>query len=100
MAVRPASAAVQWISLTYKLWSGDMAPIKISKFGGMLPAWDSRLLPDGQADYSLNSYLFSGALIGWRQPKLLYTLKNSTTQFAFRIPNRSTNNTAITAADS
>jgi hypothetical protein len=77
-----------------------MTALKLDKFGGMLPAWDSRLLPDGQADYSLNAYLFSGSLIGWRQPKLLYQLKDSAAKFVYRIPNRDTNNTAITAQDS
>ena len=48
-----------------------MTALKLDKFGGTLPAWDDRLLPDGQASYSLNCYLFSGSLIGWRQPKLL-----------------------------
>jgi len=77
-----------------------MGAIKLDKFGGMLPAWNNVLLPDGQASYSLNGYLFSGALIGWRQPKLLYQLKRSTSRYAFRIPNRVTNATAITASDS
>src|SRR5215469_10511809 len=74
-------------------------PLKLDRYGGMLPAWNSLLIPDGQADLSINGYLFSGSLIGWRQPKLLKTLQ-STTKFAFRIPNKNTNNTAITAADS
>lgn len=77
-----------------------MTALKLDKFGGMLPAWDSRLLPEGQADYALNTYLFSGSLIGWRQPKLLYTLKDSAAKYVFRIPNRDTNNTLITAEDS
>lgn len=77
-----------------------MTAIKLEKFGGQLPAWDSRLLPEGQADFALNTYLFSGALIGWRQPKLLYTLKDSAAKYVYRIPNRETNNTAITADDS
>jgi hypothetical protein len=77
-----------------------MTSLKLDKYGGMLPAWDSRLLPDGQADYSLNCYLFSGALIGWRQPKQLYKLKTSSSKFVYRIPDKHSNNTAITAADS
>lgn len=77
-----------------------MSALKLDKFGGQLPAWDSRLLPDGQADYSLNCYLFSGALTGWRQPKLLKQLRNSAAQFVYRVTNTVTNNTAITADDS
>src|SRR5437868_345979 len=76
-----------------------MAPIKLDKMGGMLPAWSDLLLPEGQASFSENSYLFSGTLAGWRQPKLLKTLQ-STTKFAYRIPNKTSNNTAITASDS
>lgn len=77
-----------------------MTAYKIDKFGGMLPAWDTRLLPEGQADFSLNCYLFSGALIGWRQPKLLRALRDSAAKFVYRLPNRETSDTAITAADS
>jgi hypothetical protein len=77
-----------------------MTAYKIDKFGGMLPAWDTRLLPDGQADYSVNAYLFSGALTGWRQPKLLRALLNSAAQFVYRVPNKTTNDTKILAADS
>ena len=76
-----------------------MTAIKLDKFGGQLPAWDSRLLPDGQADFSQNCYLFSGSLIGWRQPKLLYTLKDSAAKYAYRITNKDSNNTLITAPD-
>jgi hypothetical protein len=77
-----------------------MTAIKLDKFGGQLPAWNDRLLPDGQAAFSLNCYLFSGALIGWRQPKLLHALKNSASRYAYRIPSVATNNTVITAPDS
>jgi hypothetical protein len=77
-----------------------MAPLKLQMFGGMMPAWDERLLPDGQAAYSRNGYLFSGSLIGWRQPKLLTPLKNGDAQYVFRIPNKVTNDTRITAPDS
>ena len=61
---------------------------KMEQFGGMLPAWDEHLIPAGQAASALDTYLFSGALQGWRVPKPLYTLKNSAAQFAYRIPNQ------------
>src|SRR3954470_22925817 len=77
-----------------------MTAYKIDKFGGMLPAWDTRLLPEGQAGFSLNCYLFSGALIGWGAPKLLRQLRDSAAKFVYRLPNRETSNTTITAADS
>ena len=76
------------------------SPIKLQMFGGMLPSWSDLLLPDGQAAYAKNCYLISGALVGWRQPKLLTALKNSAATYVFRIPNNVTNNTSITAPDS
>lgn len=77
-----------------------MTAIKLEAFGGMLPAWDSRLLPEGQADFARNCYLFSGSLIGWRKPKLLRQLLDSTAKYVYRIPNKNTNDTSILAADS
>jgi len=63
-----------------------MPALKIHQFGGMLPAWDAHLLPDGQAATSTNGYLFSGALQGWRKPKLLRALTNSAARSVYRIP--------------
>lgn len=60
---------------------------KIDKFGGMLPMWEAHLLPDGQAANAANCYLFSGALTGWRLPKLLRNLTTNTSKFAYRLPN-------------
>jgi len=76
-----------------------MTAYKIDKFGGMLPAWDTRLLPEGQADHSINCYLFSGALTGWRQPKKLRDLTNSAAQFVYRVANMDTDDTRLTADD-
>lgn len=59
---------------------------KLDQFGGMLPAWHPNLLPNGQAALSINGYLFSGALGGWRQPKLLRALQNTAARFVYRIP--------------
>jgi hypothetical protein len=63
-----------------------MSAVKLEQFGGMLPAWDPHLLPTGQAAFSKNGYLFSGALTGWRQPKALHTLANPNARMAYRIP--------------
>lgn len=63
-----------------------MTAKNINQFGGMLPAWSDNLLPEGQAANSENGYLFSGDLMGWRQPKLLRTLTNSAAKFAYRVP--------------
>src|SRR6185312_7507987 len=59
---------------------------KLQQFGGQLPAWSDRLLPDGQATSALDTYLFSGELAGWRQPKLLRNLTNTAAKFAYRLP--------------
>lgn len=63
-----------------------MSASKLDQFGGMLPAWDDRLLPAGQAAFALNAYLFSGALTGWRAPKLLRNLLNASAAMVYRIP--------------
>lgn len=63
-----------------------MGATKLDQFGGMLPAWDDRLIPAGQAALSKDAYLFSGALVGWRKPKLLRTLLNSAATFVYRVP--------------
>lgn len=63
-----------------------MGATKLDQFGGMLPAWDDRLIPAGQAALSKDAYLFSGALVGWRKPKLLRSLLNSAATFVYRLP--------------
>jgi hypothetical protein len=60
--------------------------VRIDKFGGMLPAWDDRFIPDDQASFSRDTYVYSGAAIGWREPKLLRNLTNSAAKYAYRIP--------------
>jgi hypothetical protein len=60
----------------------------IDKFGGMLPAWDPYLLPDGQAASVTNGYLFSGGLEGWRVPKLLRTTTLSNPGYVYRVPHK------------
>ncbi len=59
---------------------------KLEQFGGMLPAWDVTIIPPKQAAFAENTYLFTGALAGWRKPKLLYTLLSGTSKFAYRLP--------------
>jgi hypothetical protein len=65
---------------------GASDSFKLEQFGGMLPAWDDHLIPQGQSASSLNGYLFSGGLAGWRTPKLLFNLKSNTSKFAYRLP--------------
>lgn len=63
-----------------------MASIKLNEFGGELPSWDARLLPPGQAAHSVNGYLFSGRLEGWRKPKELRDLSNPDARTVYRLP--------------
>src|SRR6185503_1528033 len=63
-----------------------MTQVKVEKFGGMLPGWDDSVLPDMQAALARNCYVYSGALKGWREPKLLHTLLNSAAAFVYRLP--------------
>jgi hypothetical protein len=59
---------------------------KLAQFGGMLPAWDDHLLPQGQSALTTNGYLFSGALESWRIPKLLRNTSLATPGFVYRLP--------------
>lgn len=63
-----------------------MVAARITNFGGMLPAIDSRLLPDNQAAYSRNSWVYSGILQGLHAPTLVRTLTNPDARVVFRIP--------------
>lgn len=63
-----------------------MVAVKLDKFGGMLPAVDDRLLPDNMAVTATNSWLYSGALEGIRQDKLIYTTQSALTKKVLRIP--------------
>lgn len=50
-----------------------MTILRVSGFGGIVPRLGKRLLPDNNAQYALNSKLFSGELRSWQAPKLLAT---------------------------
>ena len=63
-----------------------MPSVLLNEFGGELPSWDARLLPDGQASQSENGYLFSGRLEGWRKPTFLRELMNGAARMVYRIP--------------
>src|ERR1700730_7542109 len=64
-----------------------MGSVRVDKFGGRLPSWDDRFIPEDQASFARDTYLYSGACIGWRKPKLLRALTNSAAKYAYRIPN-------------
>lgn len=50
-----------------------MTVLRVSGFGGIIPRLGKRLLPDNNAQYAVNSQLYSGELRAWAMPKLLTT---------------------------
>lgn len=62
-----------------------MGAINTTVFGGMVPAVDTRLLPDTAAAEAENAWLYSGKLIGLPEYKTLHT-GASATNYAYRIP--------------
>lgn len=63
-----------------------MSAIKISAFGGMIPAQDDRLLPENNAALTRNCCLDSGALQGMHNTIDVHTLANPNANCVFRIP--------------
>lgn len=63
-----------------------MPAIKLTAFGGMVPAEDDRLLPEQFAALAENTWLYSGALEGIREPKVVHTCANANANRVFRIP--------------
>jgi hypothetical protein len=69
--------------------AGGNDSFALHRFGGMFPAMDDLLLPDGQAASSTNGYLFSGALEPWRKAKLLRETTLTSPGFVYRLPRKS-----------
>lgn len=63
-----------------------MVALKLSNFGGMIPAMDPLLLPDNQAALSQNAWMYTGTLEGFRQPVQVRTLTNPLAKKVYRIP--------------
>lgn len=63
-----------------------MVALKLSSFGGMVPAVDPYLLPENQAELSQNTWMYSGAIEGMHTPKVVHTLISPTAKRVFRIP--------------
>ena len=63
-----------------------MTAVKISAFGGMIPAQDDRLLPENNAALTRNCCLDSGALQGMHYLRNIRTLSNPSARSVFRIP--------------
>lgn len=64
-----------------------MVALKLTSFGGMLPALDSQLLPDTNAALSKNTWLYSGTLKGINTPTLLRSNTTANVSKVYRIPN-------------
>jgi len=64
-----------------------MVALRINVFGGMIPAQDERLLPDGGAALAQNTWLYSGSIEGFKTPRYIRNLVSSTAKRVYRIPN-------------
>jgi hypothetical protein len=58
----------------------------IADFSGMLPLRDPILLPDVNAQFAENTWLYEGAVRGFRQESSVYTILYADTQLVYRIP--------------
>jgi hypothetical protein len=63
-----------------------MSVITIQDFSGMMPLRDGILLPDRNAQYARNTWLYKGNIRGFRQANQVYVTKYSDTQQVYRIP--------------
>lgn len=66
-----------------------MVAVRVSPFGGMVPAVDDRLLPDVNGALSEDTWLYDGKAVGIPAPKLLKSLGVNTNK-VYRIPNNFT----------
>lgn len=64
-----------------------MVAVRISPFGGMVPAVDDGLLAPTNAAYTKNAWVYSGAVVGLPTRKLLYTLSDPESGRVYRVPN-------------
>jgi len=63
-----------------------MVAKKLQNFGGMIPAIDRQLLPEMSADFAKNTWLYSGAIQGFKGLRKVHTLANAAAKKTFRIP--------------
>jgi len=61
-------------------------PLKLSNFGGMIPAVDPNLLPENQAQRADNAWVYRGTVEGFRAPALVHTLTDPLATKVYRIP--------------
>src|SRR5687768_12780819 len=67
-----------------------MVAIRVSPFGGMVPAVDEGLLAPINAALAENTWTYNGNVVGLPELKALYTLFTSTTGKVYRLPNNYT----------
>lgn len=63
-----------------------MPQVKLQDFSGMVPSRDPTLLPDNNAAYSRNTWLYRGNIQGYRSVTNRHTCSNSSVQGIYRIP--------------
>lgn len=67
-----------------------MVAVRISPFGGMVPAVDDGLLAPVNAALAENTWTYSGNVVGLPKRKLLRTLTNPNAEKVYRLPNNYT----------
>lgn len=72
----------------------------IADFSGMLPLRNPLLLPDNNAQYSENTWLYEGAVRGFRIDNPVYDIQYNDTQQVYRIPITDVNPPDFTSAGS
>jgi hypothetical protein len=63
----------------------------IADFAGMLPIRDPILLPDSNAQFAENTWLYQGKVRGFRHANSVYGIKYADTKQVYRIPNSPVN---------
>lgn len=67
-----------------------MVAIRVSPFGGMVPAVDEGLLAPVNAALAQNTWLYNGNVVGLPQPKQLRALTDTAAGKVYRLPNNYT----------
>lgn len=60
--------------------------VKLTAFGGMIPAQDRRILPQNNAETAINTWLYNGGLEGIRLPSIVHTLVDPAARYVYRVP--------------
>lgn len=68
-----------------------MTTVIIANFAGMQPVLDASLLPDSNAQYAENTWLYRGLIRGFRHATLAHQDLYTDTQQVYRIPKTTTN---------